>query len=88
MFGKSIFKSYSGFINLFSRLVDPLVVALAAVVAYSIRFSDVDVLLPQDYRFLVLVASFCVIVIFPAFNLYSSWRGQGLAKQAKAIILA
>jgi len=88
VFGKSIFKSYSGFINLFSRLVDPLIVAIAAVVAYSIRFSDVDVFLPQDYRFLVLVASFCVIMIFPAFNLYSSWRGQGLAKQARAIILA
>ena len=88
MFGKSIFKNYSGFINLFSRIADPLVVALAAVISYYIRFPNAEIFLPQDYRFLILVASFCVVIIFPAFSLYASWRGQGLAKQARAIVLA
>jgi len=88
MFGKSIFKSYSGFINLFSRLADPIVVIVAAVIAYGIRFSFDNLHLPQDYRFLILFAVLSVVAIFPVFSLYSSWRGQSLAKQARAIIFA
>ena len=88
MFGKSIFKSYSGFINLFSRFADPLLVILAGIVAYGMRFSFDNLYLPQDYRSLVLVAVFCVVIIFPLFNLYGSWRGKSLTKQAGAIILA
>ena len=88
MFGKSIFKSYSGFINLFSRVADPLVVVVAAMMAYGVRFSFTDFVFPQSYRLLVLFSIFSVFLIFPLFNLYNSWRGQGLAKQAKSIILA
>jgi Undecaprenyl-phosphate glucose phosphotransferase len=88
VFGKSIFKSYSGFINLFSRFSDPLLVILAAIAAYGMRFSFDDLYLPQDYRALVLFAVFCVVLIFPLFNLYGSWRGKSLAKQASAIIMA
>ena len=88
VFGKSIFKSYSGFINLFSRVSDPLLVILAAIAAYGTRFSFDDLYLPQDYRSLVLFAVFCVVLIFPLFNLYGSWRGKSLTKQAGVIILA
>ena len=88
MFGKSIFKSYSGFINLFSRFSDPLLVIFAAITAYGVRFSFDDLALPQDYRALILFAVFCVVLIFPKFNLYASWRGQSLAKQARAIVFA
>ena len=88
MFGKSIFKSYSSFINLLSRFSDPLLVILAAIVAYGMRFSFEDLYLPEDYRALILFAVFCVVLIFPLFNLYGSWRGKSLAKQASAIIMA
>lgn len=88
MFGKSIFKSYSGFINLFSRFLDPLLVIFAAMAAYGVRFSFDSLYLPQDYRSLILFAVFCVVLIFPLFNLYNSWRGQSLAKQARAIVFA
>jgi len=88
MFGKSIFKNYSGFINVFARVSDTFVVVLAAIVAYSIRFPLSDVLLPNDYRSLVLFAVFCVVIIFSALGLYTSWRGQSLVKQARAILLA
>lgn len=88
MFGNPIFKSYSGFINLFSRFADPLLVVLSALLAFGIRFSFDDINLPKDYRSLVLFNVLCVIMIFPLFNLYSSWRGQSLAKQARAIIFA
>jgi undecaprenyl-phosphate glucose phosphotransferase len=88
VFGKSIFKSYSGFINAFSRISDPLVVVFAAIVAYGLRFSFTDLDLPKDYRTLVVFSLFCVVLVFPLFNLYSSWRGQILFKQAKAIFSA
>jgi len=88
MFGKSVFKNYSGFINIFARIADPLVVIVAALISYGIRFSFDKLHLPLDYRFLILFAVFCVVLIFPLFNLYGSWRGQSLTKQARAIILA
>ena len=88
MFGKPIFKSYSGFINLFSRFSDPALVVLAALVSYGLRFSFDDLVLPQDYRSLILFSVFCVVLVFPLFNLYSSWRGQSLNRQARVIIMA
>ena len=88
MFGKSVFKNFSGFISLFARIADPLVVIIASVIAYGIRFSFNELHLPIDYRFLILFSLLCTILVFPLFNLYGSWRGQSLTKQARAIILA
>ncbi|PCI07343.1 MAG: undecaprenyl-phosphate glucose phosphotransferase [Gammaproteobacteria bacterium] len=88
MFRKSLFKSYSGAINLFSRFLDPLIVVFAALMAYGMRFSFDNLHLPQDYRALILFGVFCIILIFPLFNLYGSWRGQSLARQARAIVFA
>lgn len=88
VFSKPVFKSYSGFINLFSRLSDPLIVVLAAVIAYGVRFSFDELYLPTDYRALVLFAVLSVALVFPFFDLYGSWRGQSLFKQARVIIYA
>ena len=88
MFDKSIFKNCSGFINIFARVADPLVVIIASIIAYGLRFSFDGLHLPLDYRFLVLFSVFCTVLVFPLFSLYSSWRGQSLTKQARAIILA
>jgi putative colanic acid biosynthesis UDP-glucose lipid carrier transferase len=88
MLGKSIFKSYSGFIYLFSRVADPVVVVIAAMVAYIIRFPDSGGVLPLEYRSLVVLAVLSLALIFPAFHLYASWRGQSLLKQARVITLA
>ena len=88
MFGKSVFKGYSGFINVFSRVIDPLVVLFAAIVAYGARFSFYNIVLPTNYHPLILFSVLCVVIVFPAFNMYSSWRGQSLARQTRAIILA
>jgi len=82
-----MFKKFSGFINIFSRIADPLMVVTASVVAYGLRFSFDDLHMPLDYRFLVLFSVLSTVSLFPLFNLYSSWRGQSLRKQARAIIL-
>jgi len=72
MFGKSLFKSYSGLINLFSRVADPMVVVIAAMVAYMVRFPESGGTLALEYRSLVLLAVLSVALIFPVFNLYAS----------------
>lgn len=88
MFGKSIFKTYAGIINVFSRVADPLAVVIAALLAYGFRFSFADLDLPRDYRVLITFSFLLVVLIFPMFNLYASWRGQSLYKQANAIFMA
>lgn len=88
MFGKSIFKSYSGLINVAARLLDPVFIILASLLAYYIRFPQQPLLLSEDYRMIVVVSVFCVIAVFPLFGLYSSLRGQSLFKQARSILLA
>ena len=71
-----------------SRLLDPLLVAVAASVAFFFRFPDASFLLPEHYKIVVVLAMLCVVVIFPVFNLYISWRGQSLWRQARSIIFA
>jgi len=88
MFGKSIFKSYSGLINLFSRISDPILIVIAACVAFTLRFSVELSELPKDYKLLILFVFVCAVAIFPLFDLYGSWRGQSLLKQAKSIFLS
>lgn len=88
MFGKSIFKNYSGFINIFSRFSDPVVVILAAYTSFVIRFGQFHLNIPKDYRILMLFSFLCVLLIFPLFNLYSSWRGQSLFRQARTVLMA
>ena len=88
MFGHSIFKNYSSFINIFSRISDPLLIILAAYLSYGVRFSFLDLDFPKDYKMLVLFSVFGVMLLFPLFGLYSSWRGQSLTKQAKIIFFA
>ena len=88
MFGKSVFKTYSNLISLFARVSDPASVLLAAIVAYGLRFSFEDIAFDKDYKFIISFAIFGVIILFPLFNLYTSWRGQSLLRQAKMVFWA
>lgn len=88
MFGKSIFKTYSGYIGLISRISDPLSVLIAALVAYGLRFSFEDMSLPKDYHFLISFGVLSVVVVFPFFNMYASWRGQSVWRQANIVLAA
>jgi len=88
VFGKSIFRSYSNLINLISRITDPLLIVVAAIVAYGIKFQSLGLDMPKDYRILVGFAFLCTLVIFPLFNVYSSWRGLSLFRLAKTVLLS
>lgn len=88
MYRKPIFKNYSSLFVLISRIFDPLVIVFAAYISFSLKFSEHQAYFPKDYKLLILYVFFCVVAVFPLFDLYSSWRGQSLIKQAKAILLA
>lgn len=93
MFTTPIYKQYPGFFNLLSRATDPIVIVIAAYVSLWIKFNvgdpeitDPDII--KDYRILILFVFIGVWMVFPAFKLYDSWRGQSLLSQAKAVSLA
>jgi len=88
MFGRSILKNYSNVIGWISRIIDPVLILFAAFVAYGLRFTFQDIDFTRDYRYLIGFAVLCVIIIFPLFNLYTSWRGQGILRQAKMVFWA
>ena len=88
VFGKSIFKTYSNVIGLISRISDPLSVLFAAYIAYGIRFGFQDIDFSRDYRLLLGFSILSVIIVFPMFNLYTSWRGQSMLRQAKMVFWA
>ena len=88
MFGKSVFKSYTNFINFFARISDPIAVILAAVVSFSYLFSLDELMLSKEHQLLILVSFISAFIIFPRFNMYGSWRGLSIAAQLKNVLLA
>jgi Undecaprenyl-phosphate glucose phosphotransferase len=72
--------------NLMARVLDVTAVFVGASVAAQIRFDD---LAPRGMNeaFVLLAAAFA-LVIFPAFELYQSWRGRSKALMAGQVALA
>ena len=72
--------------NLMARVLDVAAVMIGASVASEIRFNDVA---PRGVNeaFVLLAAAFA-LVIFPAFELYQSWRGRSKALLAGQVSLA
>lgn len=72
--------------NLMARVLDVSAVMIGASVASEIRFDDV---VPRGVNeaFVLLAAAFA-LVIFPAFELYQSWRGRSKALLAGQVSLA
>jgi len=89
MSGKSIFRKYHNLINLIARFSDPVAVILAAYLAYCFVLSNENMGVPLAYyQLLVGFAFLLVVIVFPIFNLYLSWRGLGMLRQIKTVILA
>jgi Undecaprenyl-phosphate glucose phosphotransferase len=72
--------------NLMARVLDVAAVMIGASVASEIRFDDI---VPRGVNeaFVLLAAAFA-LVIFPAFELYQSWRGRSKALLAGQVSLA
>ncbi len=68
------------------RIIDPLLVAIVGIAAYSIHPAD---LAPAErYWLAALLAALATATIFPAFHLYRSHRGQGLADELRTLLTA
>lgn len=72
--------------GLLARLSDVALVLASAALASHIRFADGG---PHDFvpTFVVLTAAF-VLVLFPAFGVYDSWRGRAKRMLAGQVALA
>ncbi|MGG1946363.1 undecaprenyl-phosphate glucose phosphotransferase [Trinickia sp. NRRL B-1857] len=69
-----------------TRLSDAGIVLLGAALASRVRFADGE---PHDFvvPFVALSAA-CVLVLFPAFGVYDSWRGRAKRMLAGQVALA
>lgn len=89
MFGKSIFRKYHSLVNLIARISDPFALVVAAYVAFLLKLENVNLGVPvHNYQILVAIAFLLVIIIFPIFNLYNSWRGLSLLRQINTLFIA
>lgn len=72
--------------GLLARVFDVALVIAAAALASRIRFADGG---PHDFvaPFVLLTAA-CVLVLFPAFGVYDSWRGRAKRMLAGQVALA
>lgn len=66
--------------------VDLIAVAVGCLCAYLLRFGEAG--LPPSYRTALILGLLLAVIIFPYFNLYSSWRGRNQAEQIRRIALA
>lgn len=64
------------------RLLDAAIVAVVGMAATEWQLSTLGVSAPPVHLFLVYMCSLGTIAIFPAFRLYTSWRGRNLSDLA------
>ena len=86
MFGGGILKQYSSSFTLLARLADAVVSVLVGVVAYSWYLTIWP--MGSQYTTLMVLAALLVMLIFPLFGLYQSWRGRGVFHEVRQCTLA
>ena len=83
---RSLLKEHSGLLELFQRLMDPLLVTGCGIALYAIQFGNLD--LPRNYVF-VLTGSFLLcFAVFPFFNIYRPYRGISLWTEIQVLASA
>jgi putative colanic acid biosynthesis UDP-glucose lipid carrier transferase len=70
-----VLRRYSGALSTTLRVTDILLVLVAGVLAYAIRFDGFESP-PQPYLVLMFVGALLAAVAFPAFQVYRPWRAQ------------
>lgn len=66
--------------------VDLAAVIIGCLCAHLLRFEEVS--LSPNYRTALILGLLLVIIIFPRFDLYDSWRGRNQIEQIRRIALA
>ena len=81
-------KQYSSVLSLIVRLFDIFIIGIASLIVYSYRFPAEELELPANYSVITLIAILIALIIFPIFNLYSSWRGRRIIRLVSEMTLA
>jgi len=77
---------YSALLELLLRAGDALIVVLTAFACYAAVFHTPA--MPGSYVSILLPAVLLVLLVFPSFGLYRSWRGQSVIEEAGLATLA
>lgn len=82
--------NYVSSLYVFARVTDVLAVVVGGCLSYLMRhgFDITLAQIPQNYVLVFLLSAFLAVIIFPWFDLYTSWRGQSLFSQIKAVTFA
>lgn len=86
MYKHGLFKEFNPLLSLFIRAFDLLMVILGAISAHYYRFGHIS--LDTRYETAIILGVLLAALIFPAFNIYHSWRGKRVIKQLWVITLA
>jgi len=73
-------------LDILLRVGDAGIVVLTALLCYWSRFGSVD--MAGSYVMILLLTVLFVLLVFPVFGLYQSWRGQGVAMEIGRVTFA
>jgi len=81
-----LYSRYVAYINAVVRIGDVFIVAASACLAWALRFGTAPV--DTHYRVVISVGILLTLLVFPAFKLYGSWRGEKLTTEIAQVWLA
>jgi len=81
-----LYSRYVAYINAAVRIGDVFIVAASACLAWALRFGTAPV--DTGYRVVISVGILLTLLMFPAFKLYGSWRGEKLTTEIAQVWLA
>ena len=77
---------YAALLEILLRIGDVAIVVLTAFLSYWARFGKPG--MAASYVSILLPTVLFVLLVFPVFGLYRSWRGQGVAMEIGRVVLA
>lgn len=86
MLKRGIIQAYADIWSVLVRALDPLLVVLAAWAAYFL--AQDSWVLPDSYLLITTLTALLVVIIFPNFHIYESWRGESISTELRALLLA
>jgi len=86
MLRRGLLQEHALLLSLINRILDVVLVAATGFVSLTMVFHKTIV--STTYFHYVLLALIFVVLIFPYFNIYTSWRGYRLIFQLRALVLA
>lgn len=81
-----LYSRYVAYINAVVRIGDVFIVAASACLAWALRFGTAPV--DTGYRVVISIGILLTLLVFPAFKLYGSWRGEKLRTEIAQVWLA